>query len=120
MRTVIVLAGGTGQRFRESSKDIPKPLIKVHARSQLFWACKGAHLSYKPNQFIFATRSGLMEKISEELMSFEFLDEFEVVKFELRLCADMKILSLKKHAELSVLIDGIGKQITAWRNSQTV
>jgi NDP-sugar pyrophosphorylase family protein len=79
MRTVIVLAGGKGQRFRESLGDIPKPLVKVHARSQLFWACKGAQLSYKPNRFIFATRSGLTERISEELMGFEFLDEFEVV-----------------------------------------
>jgi len=29
----------------------------------------------------------------------------------LRLCADMKLLSLKKHAELSELMDRIGKQI---------
>jgi NDP-sugar pyrophosphorylase family protein len=79
MRTVIVLVGGKGQRFRKLLEDIPKPLIKVHTRSQLFWACKGAHLSYGPNKFIFATRSGLVERISEELMSFEFLDEFEVV-----------------------------------------
>ncbi len=49
-----------------------------------------------------------------------FLDDFELVKLELRLCADMKVLLLKKHAELSVLMDRIGKQITAWRNSQAV
>ena len=49
-----------------------------------------------------------------------FLDDFELVKLELRLCADMKLLPLKKHAELSVLMDRIGKQITAWRNSQAV
>lgn len=49
-----------------------------------------------------------------------FLDDFELLKLELRLCADLKILPLKKHAELSALIDKIGKQITGWRNSQVV
>jgi len=49
-----------------------------------------------------------------------FLDDFELVKLELRLCADMKLLTLKKHAELSLLMDRIGKQITAWRKSQSV
>ncbi len=60
-------------------------------------------------------------KSKEKTPYFEaFLDDFELVKLELRLSADMKLLPLKKHAELSVLMDRIGKQITAWRNSQAV
>jgi len=47
-----------------------------------------------------------------------FLDDFEVLKLEIRICTDMKILSLKKQAELSLLMDGIGKQVTGWRNAQ--
>ena len=46
-----------------------------------------------------------------------FLDEFELLKLQIRLCADMKILSLTKQAELSLLMEGIGKQITGWRNA---
>ena len=46
-----------------------------------------------------------------------FLDEFELLKLEIRLCTDMKVLSFKKQAELSVLMDSIGKQITGWRNA---
>jgi hypothetical protein len=38
-----------------------------------------------------------------------FLDDFEVLKFEIRLCVDMKILSIKKQAALSLLMDSIGK-----------
>ena len=49
-----------------------------------------------------------------------FMDDFELVKLELRICADMKMLSIKKHAELSLLMDTIGKQITAWRKAQAV
>jgi hypothetical protein len=49
-----------------------------------------------------------------------FLDDFELIKFEIRLCVDMKILSIKKQAELSKLMDGIGKQITGWRNANLV
>jgi hypothetical protein len=36
-----------------------------------------------------------------------FLDDFEVLKFEIRLCVDMKILSIKKQAELSQMMDSI-------------
>lgn len=46
-----------------------------------------------------------------------FLDDFELLKLEIRLCTDMKILSFKKQAELSVLMDSIGKQVTGWRNA---
>lgn len=46
-----------------------------------------------------------------------FLDDFELLKLEIRLATDMKILPMKKQAELSLLMDGIGKQITGWRNA---
>ncbi len=46
-----------------------------------------------------------------------FLDEFEILKLEVRLCVDLKVLSFKKQAELSKLIDSIGKQVTGWRNA---
>ncbi len=47
-----------------------------------------------------------------------FLDDFEILKLEIRICADMKILSVSKQAELNLLMDSIGKQITGWRNAQ--
>ena len=46
-----------------------------------------------------------------------FLDDFEVLKLEVRLSVDLKVLSMKKQAELSALLDGIGRQITGWRNA---
>ena len=46
-----------------------------------------------------------------------FLDEFELLKLEIRLCVDMKIVSFKKQAELTALMDSIGKQVTGWRNA---
>ena len=48
-----------------------------------------------------------------------FLDDFELLKLEVRLCVDMKVISIKKQVEISLLMDGIGKQITGWRNSQS-
>jgi hypothetical protein len=47
-----------------------------------------------------------------------FLDDFELLKLEVRLCVDMKIITIKKQAEISLLMNGIGKQITGWRNSR--
>ena len=46
-----------------------------------------------------------------------FLDEFELLKLEIRLCADMKLLSIKKQADLSALMERIGKQVTGLRNA---
>jgi len=46
-----------------------------------------------------------------------FLDDFEVLKLEVRLCVDLKILPIRKQAELATLMDGIGRQITGWRNA---
>lgn len=46
-----------------------------------------------------------------------FLDDFEILKLEVRLCLDPKILPMKKQAELAFLMDSIGKQITGWRNA---
>ena len=41
-----------------------------------------------------------------------FLDEFELLKLEIRLCRDLEVLSLKKQTEISLLMDSIGKQVT--------
>lgn len=46
-----------------------------------------------------------------------FLDELELLKLEIRLCVDMKLLPIKKQAALSALLDRIGKQVTGWRNA---
>jgi hypothetical protein len=45
------------------------------------------------------------------------LDDVEILNLEVRLCADRKILSIKKQAELALLMDGIGRQIAGWRNT---
>jgi hypothetical protein len=45
------------------------------------------------------------------------LDDFELLKLEIRLCVDLKVVSFKKQAELTVLMDSIGKQVTCWRNA---
>ena len=44
-----------------------------------------------------------------------FLDEFELLTLEIRLCADLQILSTKKQASLSILLEKIGKQVTGWK-----
>ncbi|MCX6737081.1 MAG: four helix bundle protein [Candidatus Parcubacteria bacterium] len=46
-----------------------------------------------------------------------FLDDFEILKLEIRLCADMAILTPRKQGAMAVLMDTIGKQITGWRNA---
>jgi len=47
----------------------------------------------------------------------QFLDEFEVLKLEIRLCKDLKLITIKEQALLALSMDTIGKQITGWRNA---
>jgi hypothetical protein len=47
----------------------------------------------------------------------QFLDEFEVLKFELRLCKDLNLITIKQQAQLALAMEKIGKQITGWRNA---
>ena len=47
----------------------------------------------------------------------EFLVFFEILKLEVRLCTDLKLISIKQLAEISKMLDIIGKQATAWKNS---
>ncbi|MBQ6781557.1 MAG: four helix bundle protein [Treponema sp.] len=58
-------------------------------------------------------------KVREKTVYLEqFLDSFEVLKLELRLCKDMRLTTVKQQSEFALLMDGICKQVTAWRNSQ--
>ncbi len=44
-----------------------------------------------------------------------FLKSFELLKIEIRLCVDLRVLSVKKLAQLSLIMDSIAKQAAAWR-----
>jgi four helix bundle protein len=46
-----------------------------------------------------------------------FLDEFEVLKLEIRLCKDLNLITIKQQVNLALTMDKIGKQITGWRNA---
>ena len=47
----------------------------------------------------------------------EYLDNFEILKLQIRLCVDMKIISIKKQSKTAFLLESIGKQITGWKSS---
>lgn len=47
----------------------------------------------------------------------EFLDNFELLKLEVRLAAELKLLSRRKQAALAQLTDSIGRQISGWRKN---
>ena len=46
-----------------------------------------------------------------------FIDEFELLKFEVRICHDLRLINTKRYAEIMELMDSIGRQITGWRNA---
>lgn len=46
----------------------------------------------------------------------EYLDNFELLKLEIRLCKDLKLLSIRRYVTISQLMEQIGKQATGWKN----
>lgn len=46
----------------------------------------------------------------------EYLEQFELLKLEIRIAHDLRVLGLKNYADISVLMDNIGKQVTGWKN----
>jgi hypothetical protein len=47
----------------------------------------------------------------------QFLDEFEVLKLEIRLGKDLRLITIKQQARLALSMETIGRQITGWRNA---
>ena len=46
-----------------------------------------------------------------------FADDFELVKLQVRLCHDLRLISPKQFSEVILLMDAIGKQISGWSRS---
>ena len=44
-------------------------------------------------------------------------DDFEILKFEIRLSMDLHLISIGRYSEISRLVDSIGRQINGWRKS---
>lgn len=45
----------------------------------------------------------------------QFQDDFELLKLEIRLCHDLRLLSTKRYSVFIGLTEGIGRQVTGWR-----
>ena len=48
----------------------------------------------------------------------KFLTSFELLKIEMRLCVDLNIMSIRKLAEISLIMDSIAKQAKGWRKAK--
>jgi len=57
-----------------------------------------------------------VNKSQDKQVHFEQLqDDFELIKFQVRLCGDLHLFSIKQQSSLIELTDSIGKQINAWQ-----
>jgi hypothetical protein len=48
----------------------------------------------------------------------QLYDTLEIVKLQVRICMDMKLISIQQQSELSLLIVGIGRQLMGWKNKK--
>jgi NDP-sugar pyrophosphorylase family protein len=64
---VVILAGGFGNRFRESDYSDEKPLIEVFGKPQIAWALTGAMASFSSSHFFIAARTEILGPIVEKV-----------------------------------------------------
>lgn len=46
-----------------------------------------------------------------------FLDDFELLRLQVWMATEMKLMSVRKQAKLAIVMDSIDRQITDWRNA---
>ena len=57
-----------------------------------------------------------VNKATDKLLYFDQLqDDFELIKFEIRLCSELKLFHISQQAQMIKLTESIGKQINAWK-----
>lgn len=61
----------------------------------------------------------LIERKKKTAFLNEFLDNFEILKLEVRVCVDLKLMSIKRQSVLADLMNSIGKQVVGWKKSTT-
>lgn len=81
----------------EYSKDFPKEYKYTLGQDMKRDALKLVRSIYRANKSV---------QKKEHLD--DFMDDFELIKLEIRLCTDMKVLPIKKQAVISLLMDSIG------------
>ena len=58
-------------------------------------------------------------RATDKLKTLEVLeDEFELLKLQVRLCVDLKIMQITKQAEIIEVMEKIGKQLSGWKKHQ--
>lgn len=60
-------------------------------------------------------RANVSQDKAESLI--KFLDAFQMVRLQVRLSYDMKLMSKAEFIDLVEVMDSISKQVTGWRNS---
>lgn len=55
----------------------------------------------------------------KEQFLLEFLEQYELLKIEIRLSYDLKILPLSRFANIGELMEKIGKQVVSWKKYAT-
>jgi hypothetical protein len=73
------------------------------------------HSSMQMVQYIFKANS-TKDKV---LVLSDLSDCFEILKLQLRLCVDMRLISSQQHAEIWSSLDAIGRQLTGWKRANS-
>lgn len=47
----------------------------------------------------------------------DFLENFEILKLEIRLCVDLRLFSPAQQGEMFKLMEAIGRQVVGWKKS---
>jgi hypothetical protein len=103
--------------YRSTYELVKAIYLCVHHFPKQYKYTLGNDLQHETKQlvsFIFLANSHREQRVSY-LGQFE--NYLELVRLDIRLSFDLQCISVKKHAQLSQLLESIGKQVTGWKKS---
>jgi len=62
-------------------------------------------------------KSSTTDEKNKKVFILEAIDKIELIRLLLRVLKDLKQLSLKRYAQISILTENISKQLTGWKKS---
>jgi hypothetical protein len=48
----------------------------------------------------------------------QLYDTLEIVKLQVRICMDMRLISVSQQSEVALLMESIGRQLMGWKNKK--
>lgn len=104
--------------FIDTYQFVREIYLITHKFPREFKYCLGEQMNRDVLQLLWLIFHANHQRCEKVRYLDDFLAQLEMVRVEIRLCHDMKVLSVRQLAHLALFMERIVKQANAWRKHQ--